>query len=141
MNALVFLDSNVFIWGYNRPESNSGKILDLMDEGKIKIVVSEKVIEELRTYFINHYNKDVWSGVFSHISALVRIVFREEIIEEIRKVKGKIKEKDVEHLATVRLLKLKYLVSYDDDYKQIEEYITPKKFIKELGLKPADSEY
>ncbi len=30
----IFLDSNVFIWAYNRPESNSAKILELMDEEK-----------------------------------------------------------------------------------------------------------
>jgi len=141
MNIAVFLDSNVFIWGYNRPASNSGKILNLMNEGKITVVVSERIIEELRTYFINYYNKDVWSSVFSHISALVRIVPREEITEEIRKVADKIKEKDVEHLATVRLLRLRYLVSYDADYKHIEEYITPKEFIKVLKLKCTDSEY
>lgn len=141
MSVLVFLDSNVFIWGYNRPESNSGKILDLLDGGKITVFVSEKVIEELRAYFINYYNKDVWSGVLNHMSALVRIIPREDVAGEVRKAAGKVKGKDLEHLATARFLGLKYLVSYDDDYKQIEEYITPRKFIKELGLKTADSEY
>ena len=51
MSKLVFLDTNVFIWAYNRPASNSAKILDLMDEGIISVIVSEKVIEELKKIF------------------------------------------------------------------------------------------
>ncbi|MEM2918162.1 MAG: PIN domain-containing protein [Candidatus Altiarchaeota archaeon] len=92
MRLRVFLDSNVFIWGYSRPTSNSAKILELMNEGKITVIVSEKVLEELRTYFITYYNKDVWSSVFTHLSSLVRIVFREDIKNEVRKWKGKIKK-------------------------------------------------
>ena len=56
---MIFLDSNVFIWGYNRRDSNSGKILELMDEGILDIVTSEKVLQELRKYFLTFYNKDV----------------------------------------------------------------------------------
>ena len=62
MSKIVFLDSSVFIRGYNRPNSNSGKILKLMDGDKIRVIISEKVIEELRRYFITHYSKDVWSA-------------------------------------------------------------------------------
>lgn len=141
MKPLVFLDSNVFIWGYQRPESNSGRILALMDEEKITAVISEKVIEELRRYFITYYDKDVWSSVFAHISALARIVYRDEITEEMPKWKGKIKEKDLEHLATAKALKLKCIVSYDDDFKGLEEHRTPKQFIKEMGLKESVTEY
>ncbi len=49
MSKLVFLDANVFIWAYNRPDSNSAKILNLMDEGRISVIVSEKVLEEYVT--------------------------------------------------------------------------------------------
>ena len=141
MLPLVFLDSNVFIWGYSRQESNSAKILGLMDEGKITVVVSEKVLEELRTYFITYYGKDVWSSVFAHLSTLARVVFRDEIREEKKKWAGEIKDKDLEHLATVKTLKLRYLVSYDKDFSGFPEHLTPKEFVKELGLKESDTEY
>lgn len=141
MKPLVFLDSNVFIWGYQRPESNSGRILGLMDEGEITVIVSEKVLEELRKYFIAYYDKDVWSSVFVHISGLVRIVYRDEISEEKPKWKGKIKEKDLENLATAKALKLKCIVSYDDDFNGFEEHRTPKEFIKEMGFKESKTEY
>lgn len=132
MRPRVFLDSNVFIWGYSRPKSNSAKILELMNDGKITVIVSEKVLGELRAYFVTYYNKDVWSSVFTHLSPLVRIVFREDIKNEVNRWKGKIKDKDVEHLATVKMLKLKYLISYDEHFKKFSEYKTPREFIKEL---------
>lgn len=141
MKPLVFLDSNVFIWGYSRPGSNSAKILELMDEGRITVIVSEKVLEELRTYFINYYSKDVWSSVFSHLSTLVRIVYRDEIAGEKTKWKGRIKDKDLDHLATAKMLNLKYIVSYDKDFKEFEEHLTPKGFIKHLGRKEGVTEY
>lgn len=36
---------------------------------------------------------------------------------------------------------LDFLLSYDRDFENFDEYITPKAFIKELGLKTAASEY
>lgn len=67
MSRLVFLDSNIFIWAYNRPDSNSAKILDLMDEGKVSVIISEKVLEEVKKYFLRYYNEDVWFSVFKHV--------------------------------------------------------------------------
>jgi len=141
MNQPVFLDSSIFIWGYNRPESNSAKILNLMNEGKIKAVISERVIDEIRRYFLNYYNKDVWSEVLRYVTTTAIIVLRDEISEEIKRWKGEIKDKDLEHLATVKYLGLRYLIAYDRDFDDIDEYITPKQFIKKLGLKESDTEY
>ncbi len=137
----VFLDSNVFIWGYNRPDSNSARILELMDNSEITVVVSEKVMEEVRRYFLNYYNKDVWSSVLAHISPLIETVFREEIDDEVKKWKGKIAKNDLEHLATAKLLKLDYLISCDDDFKAFKEHATPKQFIGKLGLKESATKY
>ncbi len=142
MKTLVFLDSNVFIWGYSRPKSNSAKILGLMDAGKITVLVSEKVIEEMKKYFLAYHGRDVWASVFRHLSPLVRIVFREDLPkEEIKKWRGKIKEKDLEHLVTVKTLKLEFLISYDRDFKSFEEHLTPREFIRKLGLRESDTEY
>jgi hypothetical protein len=59
----------------------------------------------------------------------------------MHKLKGTIKEKDLEQLAVVRKYSIKYLVAYDKDFKNIEEYRTPKEFIKIFGLKTTESEY
>ncbi|GFO97665.1 hypothetical protein ig2599ANME_1870 [groundwater metagenome] len=47
MSKLVFLDANVFIWAYNRPGSNSAKIIDL----KYLVALDEhyKDFEEYKT--------------------------------------------------------------------------------------------
>ena len=141
MSKLVFLDTNVFIWAYNRPASNSAKILDLMDEGIISVIVSEKVIEELKKYFNIYYDEAIWFSVFKHIISAGDIIKRQDIIEEIPKWKGKIKEKDLENLVTVKHAGLKYLIALDDHYRDFEEYITPKEFIEYMGLTPSDTEY
>ena len=138
---LVFLDSSVFIWGYNRHNSNSAKTLELMNEGKIRVVISEKVVKELRTYFLKFYNKDIFSEILYHITSTAIIIPKEEILGEIKKLKNKIKEKDIEHLATVRYMNIKYLIAYDEDFEIFEEYITPKNFIKKLDLKTSDTNY
>lgn len=138
---LVFLDSSVFIWAYNRPNSNSAKILDLMNEGKIRVVISEKVVKELRRYFLKFYNKDVFSEILYHITSTATIIHKEEISDGVIKLKNKINEKDIEHLATVRYLNIKCLIAYDEHFKIFEEYIIPKKFIKKLGLQTSDTDY
>ena len=76
-----------------------------------------------------------------HITTIAILVLRDEIGDEIKRWKGKIKDKDLEHLATVKYLDLEYLVAYDQDFEGIDEYITPKQFIKKLGLNGASTEY
>jgi len=50
--------------------------------------------------------------------------------EEIHRYQDKIKDKDLEQLAVVKKLGLKYLISYDRDLELFEEYKTPRKFIE-----------
>ena len=70
------------------------------------------------------------------------IVIPEDLVKDfMHKLKGKIKEKDLEQLAVVRKYHIKYLVAYDRDFRDIEEYKTPKEFIKIVGLRAADSEF
>ncbi len=52
-----------------------------------------------------------------------------------------IKDKDLEQLAAVKKLGIKYLISYDRDFEKFEEYITPKAFINWIGIKPSSYEY
>ena len=52
---IVFLDTNVFLYGLKDEKSNSRKVLDLAEEGKIKAVVSELVLEEVSIVFERLY--------------------------------------------------------------------------------------
>ena len=64
MSLLVFIDTNVFIWGYNRSNSNSDKILELMSKRDISVIISEKVLEQLAVVkkfgikYLISYDKD-----------------------------------------------------------------------------------
>lgn len=41
MKCRVFLDTNVFIYAFEFPESNSNKIIGLLNKGQIEAVISE----------------------------------------------------------------------------------------------------
>lgn len=62
---------------------------------------------------------------------------------EMKELRGKIKEKDLENIAAIKHDNLRYLVAYDEDYEEagVEEYITPKEFIKLFELEPYEKEY
>ena len=70
------------------------------------------------------------------------MVIPEDLVKDfMHELKGKIKEKDLEQLAVVRKYHIKYLISYDRDFRNIDEYKTPREFIRILGLNAAESEY
>jgi len=51
MRYRVFLDTNVFIYAFEFSESNSNKIICLLNEGLIEVIISERVLKEVQVYF------------------------------------------------------------------------------------------
>lgn len=51
MRPRVFLDTNVFIYAFEFSQSNSGKIIELLNQAEIEAVISERVLLEVQTYF------------------------------------------------------------------------------------------
>lgn len=141
MNRIVFIDTSVFLIAYNVSRTNSELIENLIDEGVIIAVISERVLEELQENLKKYHTEKIAYKILKHLSTTCDIIYRDEIKTEIKLWKGKIKEKDLEHLATAKHLGLKHLVAYDRDFESFEEYRTPKQFVTELGLKPYDSDY
>jgi predicted nucleic acid-binding protein len=47
MPSKAFLDSNVLIFGHERPRSNSRRILDLLVNGEVQGVVTDRVVREV----------------------------------------------------------------------------------------------
>jgi len=43
MKPRVFLDTNVFIYSFEFPESNSAKIIEILNKGEIEAIIFEKV--------------------------------------------------------------------------------------------------
>lgn len=141
MPVKVFIDTNVFIYTFEFPSSNSAIIIERLNKRELQAVVSELVVVEVMRYFKKYYGKDLSSKFRNYILQSCGIVLRTEITDQLKTLKGTIKDKDIEHLATVRLLGLKYLISYDEDFLGQEEYITPKDFVKKMGWKNKKNEY
>src|SRR3989338_4670014 len=137
----VFLYTNVFVYGLTQPESNSRKILGLAESGKIKVIVSELVKREVVRVFRRIADDEAAYNALNYLRRIAHIVPRRKINRQMAELRGKIKEKDLENIATARQQKLKFLVSYDKDYTGFKEYVTPKEFAKIMGLKPVATEY
>ena len=141
MKRRVFLDTNIFIYAFEFPDSNSGKVIDLLNKGQIEAVISERVLKEVQAYFKKFHSKDLSALFRDYLLRTCVLIFQADLKSEMLKYKKLIKAKDLEQVAAVKKLGIKYLLSYDRDFEPFEEYITPKAFIKEVGLKPAASVY
>ena len=141
MKRRVFLDTNVFIYAFEFPKCNSGKIINLLNKGQIEAIISEQVLKEVQAYFKKYYSKDLAAIFRDYLLRTCTVVFSVDVKREMAKYKKVIKSKDLEQLAVVKKLGIKFLVSYDRDFEAFEEYITPKEFIKEMGIKAGLSNY
>src|SRR3989344_499104 len=127
----VFLDTNVFINGLKFPESNSCKILELAKSGAIRAVTSELALKE--TVIVLRRlsgSKAAYLGT-KYVQSLCEIIPRRKIRTYIKQLRGSIKEKDLENIASVKSMKIQFIVSHDRDYKNFSEHRTPKKFMQE----------
>jgi predicted nucleic acid-binding protein len=138
----AFLDSNVFIYG-RLEDCNSRLLIFLAQLGEFEVFTSELVVEEVERFFRQEVSREAGYLARRFVESLAQIVRRQEIAEELVQLKGKIKERDLENLAVVRHLDLKYLVSYDDDYRKahVKEYITPRSFAEMFDLETYKTEY
>jgi len=137
----AFLDSSTIIFGLEFKESNSAIVLDLLFDKQFEGFASEKVLEEVRRYFSKRRSKNYAYLVVKMLKNNLKIILRSEIAESIEEWKGKIKEKDLEHIAAVKKREIKVLVAYDQDFKAFAEYSTPREFVESMGLKPYDTPF
>jgi len=138
---IVFLDSSTIIYGLEFNESNSDIILNLLIEKEIQAYINEKVIAEVKNYFRIRKGRNYAYLMEVFLRRNCVVIKNSELIKQMEILKGKIKRKDMEHIATVRLKNLQWLVAYDEDFEGFTEYITPKEFVKKMGLKIKPTEY
>lgn len=144
----VYLDTNVFIFGVERPESNSRIILDLAEEGKIVPVVSYSTLEELREYFSRRYNRETAINEIYYLISLpnLEIITRDKVKQEIKNYKGVVPDKDLPHLVSAIIAQADYLVSYNRHFieSKAKNYIKTVKqadVLKLLGIEPQTTGY
>ncbi len=143
----VYLDTNVFIFGVERSESNSRIILDLAEEGKIIPAVSYSVLEELREYFSRRYDRETAVNEIYYLISLpnLEIITRDKVKQEINKYKV-VPDKDLPHLVSAIIAQSDYLVSYNRHFieSKAKNYIKTIKqadFLKLLGIQPQTTDY
>ncbi len=141
MKIRVFVDTNVFIFAFEFPASNSRVIVDLLNEEKIEVIISEVVIKEVYRYFRRFHSKELADDFRRYLFETCTVVFSEEVENKLNKYRGLIKEKDLEQLVVVKEFGIKYLIAYDRHFEGIEEYRTPREFVLAMGLEVFESEY
>jgi predicted nucleic acid-binding protein len=129
-----FLDSSVIIRGLLYPSSNSGVILKLVTNGEVLGVVNVKVTKEVTDVLKRIKNKDFASNALIFMNSTFEIVGKEVYSAQMNELRGKIKDKDLEHISTVKALNLTYLVAYDRDFESFPEYKIPKDFLMDIGI-------
>lgn len=144
----AYLDSNVFIFGKERQESNSRIILDLAEEGKIVPVISYLTLEELREYFSRKYDRETAINEVYYLISLpnLEIVPRDKVKQQIGRYKGVVVDKDLPHLISAILANADYFVTYNRHFinsraKEYVKVITQSNFVKLLGVKPQQTSY
>ena len=138
---IVFLDSSTIIYGLEFDNSNSDIILKLLIEKEIQAYINEKVITEVKSYFRSRKGRNYAYLMEVFLRRNCVVIKNSELIDQMKILKGKIKRKDLEHIATVRFKNLEWLIAYDEDFIGFPEYITPKEFVKSMGLKARSTEY
>jgi len=144
----VYLDSNVFIFGKESPESNSRIILDLAEEGKIVPVISYLTLEELREYFSRRYDRETAINEIYYLISLpsLEIVSRDKVKEKMSKYEGVVPYKDLPHLVSAVLAGVDYIVTYNRHFiesnaKKHVKVLKQSAFVKLFGIKPQSTGY
>jgi len=144
----VYLDSNVFIFGKERQNSNSRVILDLVEEGKVNPVVSYLTLEELREYFTKMYGRETAVDEVYYIISLpnLEVVSRDQVKKRITEYKGVVPDKDLPHLTAAIIAEVDYFVTYNRHFiesraKEHVRVIKQADLVGLLGIEPRETEY
>ena len=144
----AYLDSNVFIFGKERQESNSRLILDLAEEGKIVPVVSYLILEEVREYFSRRYDRETAVNEVYYLISLpnLEIISKDKVKQQINKYRGIVPDNDLPHLVAAAIAGVDYFITYNRHFiqskaKEHVKVISQAEFVKLLGIKPEQTIY
>lgn len=128
----AFLDSNVFIFGFERPRSNSRRILNFLAAGGFHGVVTDRIVQEVMRYFRRHHGKDRAAQFRDFILLTCEFVLEAdlEVGPDLAKLVG---SRDAGAVAATRAVGPTVLVSTDSDFEGLPEHRTPREFLGELG--------
>lgn len=137
----LYVDSSVVIPGIDNKASNSAIVLELVAAREVEAFTSENTLMEVKDYFSTNATAHEAYLAEQTIKRNFAVVPLDRVKKHLSKWRGRIKEKDLAHLATAKALRLPHIIAYDRDFKPFKEYRMPKQFLEELSLKHFDTEY
>ncbi len=139
MPTRALLDSNVFLFGFERTSSNSHRILELLSSGEVRGVVTDRILREVLGYIRRQYGKDV-AGKYRDFILLTCDLVLEADVPISREHAALVGAKDAGALVAARALGLSRVASTDSDFARVPERRTPPEFVRELGrrARPGD---
>ncbi|HYN44660.1 MAG TPA: PIN domain-containing protein [Candidatus Limnocylindrales bacterium] len=141
MKHRIFLDTNVFIFAFEFPDSNSNTIIEMLNDGKIEVIISERVIKEVYRYFKKYHDKKFADSFRNYLYKACRIILARDVKAAMKKYRGQIKEKDLEQLAVVKKYGIKYIISLDRDFIGQEEYRKSRQFVEQIYGESKESDF
>ncbi len=139
MPTKAFVDSNVFIFGFERRGSNSHGILEMLSTGDLRGVVTDRIVREVMQYFRRYYSKDL-AAEFRDFILLTCDLCLEADLRIRKQLVVLVGPKDAGALAATRDLGLARLISTDRDFTGIPERRTPHEFLRDMGERPRAGE-
>jgi len=131
----ALLDTNVFIYAFEVPKSNSNLIINALNQNQFEAIITESTFKEVYQYFRKHHSKKLADQYRTYLFTTCKIVFSHQLQPHLTKYADEINAKDLEQFTAAREFGIKYLVSFDKHFEDIEEHKTPKQFAKILRLR------
>ncbi|MBI4162950.1 MAG: PIN domain-containing protein [Candidatus Aenigmarchaeota archaeon] len=130
----AYLDTNVFLIGINKIDSNSRLILEAAKAGKFLILSSFHVINEVDSWFRQNKTREDAFKALGIIGILTSEIIQHEEIKNLLPIyKNKAPEDDLPHLCAAKALNADLLVSTNIHFlkeQNIIKTLTPKEFVK-----------
>lgn len=144
----VYLDTNVLVTALLKKDSNSRIILDIVNEGKLRAVISDYSIEELRAVLRRLLNK---TDADKRCYFFIKMVNLNPSFDVVNYSNHKIKkeqyedlivEKDLPHLVIAAEENIEVIIAKDKHFtnQSIMRTVTPKQLLKEMSIKTFDSD-
>lgn len=129
----VFLDTSAILAGLNNPQGGAGEIIKKGKEGKLEIIVSEKVWRELHKNITRKFPL-LWYNFIQFWEDPSLVVVKDPLKTEIRKLIDIIDKTDVPILIAAKKIKPDFLITWDKHFLNTKV----KKSVDFIVCTPAD---
>jgi predicted nucleic acid-binding protein len=77
----ALLDTNIFIYAYEIPESNSELLINALNSGLFEAAVTESTFKEVNRYSRKHYSKRLADAFRIYLFAVCKMVYSYQLDE------------------------------------------------------------